>query len=57
MKFRSVFSPVHQGHQQLIGSAQFGRSPKVTQSFFNDFEHLFKRFALYASETLEICIL
>ena len=57
MKFSPVFSPLHQGHQQLIGSAQFGRSPKVSQSFFNHFEHLGKGFSLYAGETFEVCVL
>ncbi len=29
MKFYSVFSPAHQGRQQLIHATQFGRSPEV----------------------------
>src|SRR5690349_9807643 len=57
MKFSSVFSPVHQGHQQLIRPTQFRRSPEVTQPFLNDFEHLFKRFSLYACQTFEIRVL
>jgi hypothetical protein len=57
MKFGSIFSPVHQGHQQLIGSAQFRRPPEVTQPFLYDFEHLFKGCSLYASETFEIRVL
>ena len=57
MKFRSIFSPVHQGHQQLIGSAQLRWSPEGTQSLLHYFEHLRKGFSLYTSETLEICVL
>jgi hypothetical protein len=57
MRFRSIFSPVHQGHQQLIGSAQFGRLPKATQPLFRDLEHLCKGFSLYTCETLETPIL
>ena len=49
MKFRSIFSPVHQGHQQLIGSAQFRWSPEVSQPFLNHFEHLIEGFALDTS--------
>jgi hypothetical protein len=48
MKFRSVFSPVHQDHQQLIGSAQLGGSTKVSQSFLDDSKHLIESFALDA---------
>jgi hypothetical protein len=55
MKFSSILSPVHQGHQQLIGSAQFRRPPKVTQPFLNNFQHLLKGFSLDTRETLEIC--
>ena len=57
MKFGSVFSPVHQGHQQLIGPAQFRRSPEIAQSFFNDLEHLRKGFSLHARKPLEIRVL
>ena len=57
MKFGSILSPVHQGHQQLIGSAQFRRSPEIAQPFFNDLQHLFKCFSLYACKTLEIRVL
>ena len=46
MKFSSIFSPVHQSQQQLIGSAQFRWSPEVSQPFFDDCEHLFEGFAL-----------
>ena len=56
MKLRSIFSPVHQGHQQLIGSAQLRRSSKATQSFLNDLAHLLKGFSLYAGKTLEVCV-
>ena len=57
MKFRSVFSPIHQGHQQLIGSAKFGWSPKVGQPFLHDFEHLAKGVSLDTRQSLELCIL
>jgi hypothetical protein len=57
MKFGSILSPVHQGHQQLIRSAQFRRSPKIAQPLFNDLQHLFKCFSLYARKTLEIRVL
>jgi hypothetical protein len=57
MKFRSIFSPVHQRHQQLIGSAQFWRSAEVTQSVLKNLEHFFKSCFRYACETLEICVL
>lgn len=56
IKFRWIFSPVHQGHQQLIGSTQLWRSPEVSQSFHNDCEYLLKGFSLYACQAFEICV-
>ncbi len=41
IKLRSILTSVHQGHQQLVRSAQFG-SAKVSQACFDHFQHLFK---------------
>jgi hypothetical protein len=54
MKFRSIFSPVHQGHQQLIGSVKFRGSSEVSQPFFNDCKHLIEGFALDARQSFEV---
>lgn len=56
MKLRSVFALVHQGHEQLVGSAQFRWSAKVSQPFFDDREHLIESFALDTSQPFEITI-
>jgi len=53
MKFGSILSPVRRGHQQPIGAAQLGRSPKVMQASFNVWEYYFKGSSLYACQTLE----
>lgn len=57
MKLGSLFAPVHQGHQELIGSAQFGRPSKVAQGLCNHFEHQLKGFSLYSGQTFEFAIL
>jgi hypothetical protein len=45
MELYPIFMPVHQVHQQLVGSAQVRRSAKVSQAFFNHLEHQFEDFA------------
>jgi len=42
MKFGSIFAPVHQGHQELIGSTQLWWSSKLPKLFLNNFEHPLK---------------
>jgi hypothetical protein len=54
MKLGPILSPVHQSHQQLIGPAQFRRSPEITHPFLYYFEHPFNGFSLYAGQPLEI---
>ena len=56
MKLGPVFSPVHQGHQQLIRSAQLRWSPEVSQPFLHDCEHLFEGFALYTRQPFEVTV-
>ena len=53
-KFYSIFSPVHQSHQQLLGSAQFGWSPKVLYTFLDDCKHLIESFALDTGSPFEV---
>ena len=57
MELRSILTPVHQGHQQLVGSVQ-GRWPaKITQARSHDQKHLFKSASLDSRATLEIFII
>ena len=56
MKLGPVFSPVHQGHQELIRSTQFWRSAEITEALFNHFQQQIKGFALDARQAFEICI-
>ena len=46
MNLRSIFSPVHQGQQQRIGSAQLGRPAEVWQPSCDDCQHLLEGLAL-----------
>ena len=56
MKLCPIFTLVHQGHQQLVGSTQFAWPAKVSQAFFNHFQHQFKGFALDASQSFEVTV-
>jgi hypothetical protein len=54
MKFGPILTPVHQGQQQLVRSAQFGRSAEVSQTFFDHGQHLFKGLSLDARQPFEV---
>jgi hypothetical protein len=54
MKLSSIFSPIHQGHQQLICPAQLGRTPKAGHLAFHYADHLLERLMLNSCQSFEI---
>lgn len=48
MKFRPELTPVNQGQQQLIGTAQSGGPAEITQPHFNGTQHFSEGTTLYA---------
>ena len=57
MKFGAILTPVHQGHQQLIGSAQTGWPAKVPQVSHHYGQHLFIDSPADTGQPFKFCIL
>ncbi len=57
MKLGPILTPVHQGHQQLIRSAQLGRLAKIAQVPLQDCQHLFEDASANTGQSFEITIL
>ena len=56
MELGPILTPIHQGHQQLIRSAQLGRSAKVPQAPLQDRHHLIEHAPAHAGQAFEIAI-
>jgi hypothetical protein len=56
MKLGTIFSPVHQRHQQLVCSAQLGRSPKIGHLRFQHANHLSESMVFDSRQPLEVFI-
>ncbi len=57
MKFGAILTPVHQSHQQLIGSAQIGGPAKVPQVSLHYGQHLLIYTPADTGQPFKFCIL
>ena len=56
MKLSAIFSPIHQGHQQLVCPAQLRWTSKVGQLAFQYSHHFLEGLMLYSCQPLEVSI-
>jgi hypothetical protein len=52
----AILAPVHQGHQELVGSGAFGGSAEIAPfgTVFQSVEHFVEGFRLDAGESFEV---
>ncbi len=56
MKLGAIFSPVHQGQQQLIGPFQLGRAPESGQFLFEHLDHQPEGLVFNTGQTFEVFV-